>query len=267
MRDLKTVGLFVLFLVVAWPAAMPAETVSGTLKFFFTPVGNDPLRPRWPGPPFGPAARWAPGIDLYITHNSCRLHVESFIGGGAYFDNPDRFDLTFGGECLVKKWIVGVEFLNEFALNQTPLTDPDARRPDSAVNQTWIYGGRKFTFEKGSALIFYKHGLRGSLPLFAGDSGRPYVSQDIGSRLRLGFYEEWALLLDQDLYLTDEFSHGGLFLFPRLAVPVYHKIELVLGLRAYVNLGQQGHTNFFGGALRKAHGSLMVGLRLPFGEH
>ncbi|MDE2015317.1 MAG: hypothetical protein KGI72_02195 [Patescibacteria group bacterium] len=166
--------------------------------------GNEPVYPRGSGR----YQRWLGGVTLNFPGKKYEGCLQTGVVGAAVFDNPDSFNFVLRFDRTKnlnhnEKLILGIMHTDAYALNSLPIPDPQARRPTSSTNTTWLEGGWRIEKPKLDGEVFFRYALTGKEPLFFGYYTAPYSRENLSALLRWRISPRDKAVFSSETYLGD----------------------------------------------------------------
>lgn len=172
------------------------EKISGDVYFRLGPSGI-PVYPRGAGR----NEHWTTGINLKLEYKKLEFYFSPAVVGAATFDNPDRFEFEGGiSYKLPRKFSLRAILYDQYALNNIPPVDPQARRPTSSVNSLWLGGLWDFEKYKNKISIFARYGLRSNEPVLFTHFTKPYARWHIGTNSEIRLTDKIFFIFEPEIY-------------------------------------------------------------------
>lgn len=254
---------FVLIAIFVYSGAVNAQTnpeIHGELNF---KVGTTtiPIYPRGEGN----NTHYEGGIKASADYQKFGFWLETKVRGGSTFDNPDGFDLDFGGQIKIKPSIYfTIEHRSQYALNHAIIRDSQSRRGGSPVNSWWL-GLRYRTLVKSTGLeLQYQHAFAGNEPLFYTHFTRPYAIQNASIATVTQITPRIFANTNNSFFFNNKLKEFRYELQGNLQIQTTKNVYLELSGRRYSNHGVPNHVLDFRGNTLRPRGGLFVGLVYKF---
>lgn len=240
--------------------AQSSPEIHGELNFR---VGTTtiPIYPRGEGN----NTHYEGGVKASADYKKFGFWLETKVRGGSTFDNPDGFDLDFGGQVKLRPSLyLTMEHRSQYALNHELIRDSQSRRGGSPVNSWWLgLRYRRPVYNTGIE-INLQHLFAGNEPLFYTHFTRPYALQNITISSNTIATQRIRLLTSHSFFFHNRLNEFRYELQGAIRIQTTPNVYLELSGRRHANYNSPTYLKDFKGRDFRPRGGLFIGLAYSF---